>query len=224
LVNHIRYHQYLKDTEGEEKAQERMENIWQLINLASNFTKKWEEGLIEFLNEVSLLSEMENQWEEGWDFVKLMTIHASKWLEFPVVFIVGLEENVFPLSRAKLDQKELEEERRLMYVAITRAQKHLFLSMAKSRQKWWNLQYNPPSRFLEELEKEVPHLLKYYDATATSFSKPASQNLEEGDIVRHKIFGKWKILEIWWDVAIVKFFNPSFGNRKIDIRFLEKIE
>ncbi len=226
LINTIRYKDYLKDLEWEEKAQERLENIWQLINLASNFKTKGEEGLRQFLNEVSLLSEMENQWEEWGDFVKLMTIHASKWLEFPVVFIVGLEENVFPLSRAKLDPQEMEEERRLMYVAITRAQKHLFLSLAKSRQKWWQTQYNQPSRFLEELEKEIPHLLKYFDVSDNNkkSNNTLTASFEEGDIVRHKIFGKGVIVDLWWDVAIVKFFNPKFWNRKIDIRFLEKIE
>ena len=221
LIQTIKYKERLKQTEWEEKAQERLENIGQLINLASNFTEKGSEWLRKFIDEVTLMSELEQQGNEWGDFVKLMTIHASKWLEFPIVFIVWLEENVFPLSRAKLDPDELEEERRLMYVAITRAKDHLFLSYAKSRQKWWNIQYNKPSRFLEELPES---LLKIYDSSWSSWKKSSKiQNIEEWDIVKHKIFWKWKVLEVWNDIAIVKFFNPAFWTRKIDINFLEKI-
>jgi DNA helicase-2/ATP-dependent DNA helicase PcrA len=112
-----------------------------------------------------------------------------------------------------------------MYVAITRAKNVLFLSFAKSRQKWWNIQYNKPSRFIQELEENVPHLLKYYDNSWSTYitNNNINKNLEEGDLVKHKLFGKGKILEIRNDVAIVKFFNPAFGTRKIDIKFLEKI-
>lgn len=88
------------------------------------------------MEEISLLTDIEETEDGELDAVKLMTIHASKGLEFPIVFIVGCEENIFPLSRAILDTKELEEERRLMYVAITRAEDHLFLSHANSRMQW----------------------------------------------------------------------------------------
>jgi hypothetical protein len=107
-----------------------------------------------------------------------------------------------------------------MYVAITRAKDYLFLSYAKSRQKWWNIQYNKPSRFLEELPE---NLLKIYDSSSATTKKQIITSFEEGDIVKHKLFWKWVILELWNDVAIVKFFNPKFWNRKIDVKFLEKI-
>ncbi len=89
-----------------------------------------------------------------------MTVHSSKGLEFPIVFIVGLEDNVFPLSNAMMEPHLLEEERRLMYVAITRAKDHIFISHANSRMTWGQTRSNPPSRFIEELP---PELMKNYD-------------------------------------------------------------
>ena len=85
----------------------------------------------------------------------LMTLHAAKGLEFPVVFLIGMEENVFPLSRAAEDQDELEEERRLAYVGITRAKKELYISNSVSRMLYGRTQRNEPSRFLREIEPEI---------------------------------------------------------------------
>jgi len=125
------------------------------------------------------------------DAVKLMTIHSSKGLEFPAVFIVGCEENIFPLSRSSLDSKQLEEERRLMYVAITRAKDHLFISHTASRRQRGNTSYNPPSRFIQELP---PDLIKSYDLISSSSSnnenKKQINQISAGDSVHHKLFGK----------------------------------
>ncbi len=221
LVSTIKYKDYLINLEWKDKAEERRENISQLINMATKYDelaqKNWIEGLKQFLDEISTLTDIDTE-EDTWDFVKLMTIHASKWLEFPIVFIVGLEENVFPLSRAKFDEKEMEEERRLMYVAITRAKDLLFLSYAKSRQKWWNVTYNKPSRFISELPEQ---LLNFYWWWTKSTNNQVS-NIEEWDIVKHKLFGKWEVLEVWKNYAIVKFFNQAFGIKKVDCKFLEK--
>lgn len=90
--------------------------------------------LAQFMEEVSLMTDVEDT-DENTDVVKLMSIHASKGLEFPIVFVSGAEENLFPMSRAMLDPSELEEERRLMYVAVTRAKDHLFLSHANMRRQ-----------------------------------------------------------------------------------------
>jgi DNA helicase-2/ATP-dependent DNA helicase PcrA len=106
-----------------------------------------------YLQNISLLTgdEKENQSDEA---VKLMTIHAAKGLEFPVVFVVGLEENLFPSAMSLYTREDLEEERRLFYVAITRAEKHLFISFANTRYKFGSLQFSEPSRFLKELPSE----------------------------------------------------------------------
>ena len=100
--------------------------------------------------------------DENSDAVKLMTIHSSKGLEFPAVFIVGAEDNIFPLANSLLEPKMLEEERRLMYVAITRAKDALFISHANSRMTRGQAKMNPVSRFLQEIPND---LLKFYDLT-----------------------------------------------------------
>jgi len=132
IVQSIRYKDYLIKQDGQEQAEERMQNIGQLINMASKFETTGSEALGSFLEEVSLMTSVDDQ-DENIHSVRLMTVHASKGLEFPYVFITGLEENIFPLPKAKFDDDELEEERRGMYVAVTRAKDHLFISHATSR-------------------------------------------------------------------------------------------
>jgi hypothetical protein len=174
--------------------------------------------LRQFMEEVALLSDIAENSDWSLDAVKLMTVHSSKWLEFPFVFVVGLEDHVFPLSNSLMDTKLLEEERRLMYVAITRAEDHLFFSYANSRMTWWQTKMNPPSRFLDEVSQE---LIKKYDLWWwPSWSKQEESFLNEWDIVKHKLFGSWYVLEVWKWLAIVKFHNPKFGVRKIEQRFL----
>ena len=113
-----------------------------------------EDKLTLFLNDLALISDVDSYEEEASE-VTLMTLHAAKGLEFPVVFLVGLEEGVFPLSRAMLEQHELEEERRLAYVGITRAEEELFLTNALSRTLYGKTQYNRPSRFVKEIEANL---------------------------------------------------------------------
>ncbi len=112
------------------------------------------------MEEVTLLSDVSENEQGELDAVKLMTVHSSKGLEFSMVFVVGLEDNMFPLSNSTLEESLLEEERRLMYVAITRAKDVLFLSSAQSRMTRGQTKQNPPSRFLSEIPME---LVKSYD-------------------------------------------------------------
>lgn len=219
IVSNIKYKDYMIAMDGTEKAEERMENIWQLINMASSYDGKWSDILRQFLEEVALMTDLEENSEWNLDAVKLMSVHASKWLEFPLVFIVWLEENVFPLSKAKFSNDELEEERRLMYVAITRAKDIIFLSYANSRQQWGQLKYNSPSRFLDEIPMD---LLKSYDLSGTVTKKQVI-NFDEWDEVRHKLFGDWEVVELWNETAVVRFYNPKYWTRKIDVRFLNRI-
>jgi hypothetical protein len=114
--------------------------------------------------------------------------------------------------------KIIEEERRLMYVAITRAEDHLFFSYAHSRMTWWQTKMNPPSRFLDEISQD---LMKKYDLWWWSSLTEEQSRVDEWDIVRHKLFWTWYVLEVWKWLAIVKFHNPKFGVRKIEQRFLQ---
>lgn len=218
IVQWIQYKQHLIKSDGEEKAEERMENIGQLINIAWKYEAVWRDAIIQFMDEISLMTNIEEQGKDQIDAIRLMTVHASKWLEFPYVFIVGLEEWVFPLPKAKFDDAELEEERRWMYVAITRAKDHLFMSYANSRQQRWQIKYNPPSRFLEELPE---NLVKRYDLWSKA-KRSMWPKFDEWDAIKHKLFWPGKILELWDEVAIIKFENPKFGLRKLETRFLQK--
>ena len=141
---------YLADLEAEHsiEADGRRENIQALLASAREFAR-----IDEFLEQVSLYTDADEVGED--DKVVLMTLHAAKGLEFPVVFIIGVEEGLFPHVRAFTDVAELEEERRLAYVGITRAQEKLHLSHAWSRSQFGATQYNPPSRFLDEIPEQL---------------------------------------------------------------------
>ena len=220
LVKKIKYRDYLiKEEGGESQADEKYENIGQLINMAEKYVETGEEVLRQFLEEVALLSDISENEKGDIDAVKLMTVHSSKGLEFPVVFVVGLEDNIFPLSNAMMEPSLLEEERRLMYVAITRAKDVLFLSHANSRMTRWQTKMNPPSRFLDEIPIE---LIKKFDLWWDADTSHGP-DINEWDIVKHKLFGTGYVLEIWNHLAIVKFHNPKFGVRKIECRFLQVI-
>lgn len=141
---------YMKELGAENTIESagRLENVIELISVATEFTQ-----VDEFLEQVALVSDTDQL--DSDDHVTLMTMHAAKGLEFPVVFIVGMEEGIFPHSRALDDMTELEEERRLAYVGITRAQEQLMVSHAWSRNLYGSTQYNPPSRFLDEIPEEL---------------------------------------------------------------------
>jgi DNA helicase-2/ATP-dependent DNA helicase PcrA len=109
-------------------------------------------GLVDFLSEVSLMSDLDSDDEENPNRITLMTIHSAKGLEFPTVFIVGLEEELFPNQCAQSSLREMEEERRLFYVAITRAKDHCVLSFAKSRYRYGQFGFCEPSRFIKEID------------------------------------------------------------------------
>lgn len=154
---HIAQHSGILKNLYEDKSVEglsRYENIQELLNGIKEFSEREdieERGLDIFLQDVALLTNDDNDKNPDADTVSLMTIHSSKGLEFPVVMIVGLEENLFPSQLSLNSRSELEEERRLFYVAVTRAEKKLYLSYATSRYRWGTLNNCEPSRFLDEL-------------------------------------------------------------------------
>jgi DNA helicase-2/ATP-dependent DNA helicase PcrA len=137
------------------EAQTRLENLHELLSVAADFDlRSGGASLEDFLAEISLVSDIDGMKDES-DAVVMMTLHSAKGLEFPVVFLAGLEENLFPISRAVADDKELEEERRLAYVGMTRAEDRLYLSSAMRRMLYGNIQANLPSRFLDEVPEAL---------------------------------------------------------------------
>jgi DNA helicase-2/ATP-dependent DNA helicase PcrA len=148
---------YLAELEEERtvEAQGRIENIQELGGVAAELmTREPDAGLEQFLEQVSLVGE-QDEYEEDDSSVTLMTLHIAKGLEFPVVFIVGMEDGIFPHFRSMTDAAALEEERRLAYVGITRAKQRLYLTHAWSRTLYGQTQYNPPSRFLGEMPEHL---------------------------------------------------------------------
>jgi len=144
---------YIEDLEKEKtiESKTRIENIKDFLSVALLFEKKNDDATLEdFLASVSLLSDVDKTVDED-NLISLMTVHAAKGLEFPIVFLVGLEEGLFPISRCLDSEEELEEERRLCYVAITRAEEHLYISNAKMRTIYGNTNFSLPSRFLDEM-------------------------------------------------------------------------
>lgn len=141
--------QYEKDSSDEAKA--RIENIEEFLGAVLEFTRMSENPTLEsYLENVALVTDLDRA-EDDRGFVTLMTLHSAKGLEFRNVFITGLEENIFPSLRGNMEETRVEEERRLMYVGITRARKRLYLSRARVRNLYNQTNYNPPSRFLSEI-------------------------------------------------------------------------
>lgn len=151
LLKHTGYVDRLKE-ENTLESETRIDNINEFLSVTQEFEKVQEESdLITFLTDLALVSDLDQVEENPQEEVTLMTLHAAKGLEFPVVFIIGVEEGIFPSFRSLMEEQEMEEERRLAYVGITRAEEQLYLSNAYSRMLYGRTQNNPPSRFIEEI-------------------------------------------------------------------------
>ena len=181
LVEHVLELSSLREHYANEKeGQERLANLDELVNAASSFVA--EEGtpgadgelsadLVAFLAHAALEAG-EHQAGEGEDALQLMTVHSAKGLEFNVVFICGLEEGLFPHENSIVEEKGLEEERRLMYVAVTRARQRLYLCFAQTRMLHGQTRYNLPSRFIEEIPEDLLKYLRVRASAASAFSVP----------------------------------------------------
>lgn len=234
LLRRIDYMTFLDDKTPQGEA--RQENVRELLSVAKSYQ---EVGLDGFLEEVALVSDLDSA-DFGNNAVTLMTLHAAKGLEFSVVFMIGLEESLFPHSRALYDQSEMEEERRLCYVGMTRAKEELYLMHATSRLLYGGMQHNPPSRFLSEIDGEVHLASGFEDTYGNANNEARSPNsefklqtsgreqryvveLNEGDGVKHQIFGMGTVLEIEGDNATIYFKGK--GTKKLNVAFapLEKL-
>jgi len=153
VLREIEYKDYLID--GTHEGESRWENVKELLSVAKRFDNlNPNESLSSFLQDVSLITSADNQ-DYNQESISLMTLHSAKGLEFDYVFIVGMEEGIFPHSQSMSDEHDLEEERRLCYVGITRAKKRLYLIYANSRMLYGGVQTNPPSRFFEEMPQDT---------------------------------------------------------------------
>ena len=248
LINKVRIVDELKKDDSPEGIS-RLENVQELLNGIRDFIEDQKElvdandNLSEFLSTVALSTDFDTK-DLDEDKVSLMTLHLSKGLEFKHVFIVGLEEDLFPSALSYNTRSELEEERRLFYVGITRAKENLYLSYANSRYRWGKLIYCEESRFLNEIDKEFVKLKKSNNLNSISdsplkkvFYKPNPNlkrlsrnapinvnlkiNFSEGENVSHEKFGTGKIVKIEGfgndKKAIVKF--KKFGEKNLLLKF-----
>lgn len=218
LLRRIEYYSFLDD--GTPQGESRQENVRELVGVTQSYNDL---GLAGFLEEMSLISDIDS-YDTSSNAVTLMTLHAAKGLEFPIVFMIGMEETVFPHSRAMYDQSEMEEERRLCYVGMTRAREELYLTHAYNRLLYGGLQHNPPSRFLSEMPGGQQQTLsdQYNGNTNIVSGKQVDEprviiDLQEGDGVEHKQFGVGTIMELDGDNAIIYFKGK--GSKKINIAF-----
>ncbi|GGB10640.1 DNA helicase PcrA [Macrococcus hajekii] len=197
------------------ESQSRIENLEEFLSVPKDYEKNTpieEQSLVNFLTDLSLVSDVDHaDLEAG---ITLMTIHSAKGLEFKVVFIAGLEESIFPHSRSLSEEREMEEERRLMYVAITRAEEHLHMTHADSRTLFGRSQSNRRSRFLDEipqdlLEGKAPVIKKRGFSRRTTTHQPAPGQYKIGDKVIHKSWGE----------GLVSNVTDKGGSQELDIIF-----
>lgn len=217
IIEKTGYGQYIND--GTDKAEERLENLGVLIAEAKAYA-----DVATFLEEMSLMSSSDDEADEE---VTLMTLHAAKGLEFPVVFMVGMEEGLLPHARVfdtgKMD--DIEEERRLCYVGVTRAREELFVTCASSRTQFGQIGYNMPSRFLSEMglfagEVDQP-AGPIYQEESDFF--PDELELLVGDRVRTPLFGKGEVVDIDGLAVVVQFDSGQTKKLNAEYARLEKI-
>ncbi len=246
ILQHTKYHQYLND--GTDEGEARWENVQELRTVAAEFaTAGPQESLQNFLENVALVeseshsktSNLEPRTSQ--DEVTLMTLHAAKGLEFSVVFIVGMEEGIFPHSRAILDASEMQEERRLAYVGVTRAKEILHLVHAQQRALFGSRSVNQISRFIIDIPEDIltshssrsqstgfgsQDWTNYGSFHPSSLSKLETQtsklDLTQGDAVLHSVFGQGQVLNITPDTIEVEFEDS--GRKKLDPTFARLIK
>lgn len=222
--------------QDKEKLEDRLQNLDELNSNLIKFREENPEGtLSDFLEEVALLTDIDNYNSDS-EAVVLMTLHSSKGLEFPVVFISGMEEGIFPGMQSMYDPNEIEEERRLAYVGITRAKEILYLLNTKCRMLYGSTKYNVPSRFIGELPEECcKSLVKPVKNNINRFERPVSQkpisrgfslrentakNVETfsiGDEVSHRVFGTGMVISLkpMGNDVLMEIAFDKVGTKKI---------
>ena len=239
IVKDVDYKKYLLD--GTEEGEMRFENVMELVSVATKYDGLEPTiSLISFLEEVALVADTDQIDDEN--VITMMTLHSVKGLEYPYVFIVGCEDNIFPHVRSLYNDGDLEEERRLMYVGVTRAMKKLYLLAAKQRMLFGDFQMNPISRFIADIPDELTEKtgiqvitpsvegadhdprLQVVDKVIVK-PKIAEEKFADGDKVNHPSFGDGIVVERRGDLITIAFTDKKFGIKKFaaNIAPLEKI-
>ncbi|MEK7817166.1 MAG: 3'-5' exonuclease, partial [Actinomycetota bacterium] len=223
---------YLEALQAERtiEAQGRIENLEELVGVTAEYDRHSPDGTLgDFLQEISLYTDIDALEGEA-DAVTIMTLHNAKGLEFPVVFIVGAEEGVFPHFRS-LEEQNLEEERRLCYVGMTRAMQNLYFTHAATRNLYGARNYNMASRFLAELPDEAVEFGSYRDARRKrSFAGDAEAAVKSffhvGDSVLHASFGEGVVTGVELGGAVAVRFAGDGSERKLMVEYapLKKLE
>lgn len=206
------------------QGEERQENLKELLSVAEEYAKNNEKlTLGDFLEEVSLISDVDN-YSEDEKSVTLMTLHSAKGLEFPVVFIVGMEEGLFPHSYSQIDFEEMEEERRLMYVGITRAKERVYLLNARKRLLYGSYQSNPPSRFISDIPTQFRKKINRFETKLDSqkYEKVIPQFFP-GEKVLHDKFGMGIVQDVKGDEMTVAFEKTGVKNLSTIYAPIEKM-
>lgn len=197
----------------------RLDNLMEFKSITATFEENTGSvNLGDFLEEISLIADI-TEHKDFEDVVTLMTIHSAKGLEFDVVFLVGMEEGIFPHANALMERDGIEEERRLMYVGITRARKLLYLTNAKRRMLYGKDQSNPPSRFIEEIDSELMEMSNNSIKEEKVINKndmytDGEVEYQQGDVVMHTTYGRGVVIAV--DKTIVTIaFAKNFGVRKL---------
>lgn len=212
----------LKELEEEKSIESelRIENLQEFKSITASFEERTGSvNLNDFLEEISLIADM-SEHKEYDDAITLMTIHSAKGLEFDVVFLIGMEESIFPHANSLIEKDGLEEERRLMYVGVTRARDLLYLTNAKRRMLYGKESINPPSRFIEEIDKDLVETINSTIAKEEPlFSKEKMYSKEDvdwqtGDIVMHETYGRGVVVDVDKMLVTVAFHN-KIGIKKL---------
>ena len=242
-IEHSGYMDMLRAQEENGEGPERRENVEELISSVIEYEERTENATLQgFLEEISLVTDIDN-YDQGSDAIVLMTIHSAKGLEFPVVFLPGMEEGIFPSQQSAFAPDELEEERRLAYVALTRAEQRVYALCAKERLLFGKTQFNPASRFLSEISDQykTSEILDQKPAMKTEFGEKTKkftlsnaftsksslssevgktkvvEHLSVGDRVSHYMFGEGtvrSVREMGADVLYEVDFDKA-GNKKL---------
>ena len=199
----------------------RLDNLEEFKSITKTFEDRTGSvNLADLLEEISLIADITEHQDENNDVVTLMTIHSAKGLEFKVVFLIGMEDGIFPHQNSFLEPGGLEEERRLCYVGITRAKEKLFISNAKRRMLYGKDVMNPPSRFINEIDEnlldvENEHLLPEEKIDKHEYyNKAEDVNFQDGDVIMHTIYGRGVIIEVNGDYITVAFAK-NYGIKKL---------
>ncbi|HMQ78870.1 MAG TPA: UvrD-helicase domain-containing protein [Ignavibacteria bacterium] len=196
--------------DGTDESMDRMYNVQELLSGISEYTDNTEGATLEgFLQEVSLVTDID-KYDTDKNAVTLMTTHSSKGLEFPVVFITGLEDGIFPLSSSMMEQEEMEEERRLFYVAITRAMQKLYMTYALQRYRFGNVSYQMKSRFINEIDTAK---LDYQKSSVMTKHKSRSTR-EEGSSIKYEFYNNKASDDVLNDI-----FREDLGVKKGSVVF-----